>query len=273
MCDLHHHTLAGQTPIGAIPRQIDFAQKEFGQGNDWIKLYNSGNFFDPRSIPVDDYDAIISRLSDYDRVIIENHPRFGARRLEEFRSKLSANLEVAVGLETVQPRWLTRLAKQMTRDDFDCYARQLRKLSIDLRVFVIVGAPGVSVSESLRWAMLSVRHAALQGARHVSLIPARGVTSLLSPSNLMEDQFVRTQGNSEISEKSDAKPGSLLQWGEPLGKLPALQARDFLELQIQAIRWSGGGMVITVDPWDLDSADAAVQVIKDLNLSQSVHQV
>ena len=82
-------------------------------------------------------------------------------------------LEVAVGLETMQPRWLGRMGKRMTRDEFDGYARKLHEHRIDLRVFLIVGVPGSSVAESLRWAELSVRHAAL-AARSISLIPARG---------------------------------------------------------------------------------------------------
>ena len=82
-------------------------------------------------------------------------------------------MEVAVGLETVQPRWLQRLGKRMSRDNFDAYARWLRAIDVDLRVFLIVGVPGISIGESIRWARLSVRHASKMGARHVSLIPAR----------------------------------------------------------------------------------------------------
>ena len=269
MCDLHHHTFDSATPAGAIPRQIDLATKT-STSSDWIKLYNSGNFFDPRSIPVVDYEAITTRLSGYQRVIIENHPRFGSRRLEEFQSRLSARLEVAVGLETVQPRWLRRLAKQMTRDDFDLYAKHLRRLDVDLRVFLIVGAPGVSVREAIRWAMLSVRHAVLQGARHISLIPARGMASPLSPSNSkflaanMESEkfFTAQDGDRDIADSS--------QWGMNLGKIQNPRPQEMFELHNQAIQWAAGRAVITVDPWDLDDENLSVKAIKELNLSQSI---
>ncbi|WP_147869049.1 hypothetical protein [Stieleria maiorica] len=172
MCDLHRNTLPGPSQPGAIPDQIRHAQTRLKSSN-WIKLYNSGNFFDPSSIPPRDYAEIGQICAGYDRVIIENHPRFGARRHEAFRDLISGTLEVAVGLETVQPRILNRLGKQMSRDDFDRYASFLRWRQIDLRVFLIVGAPQLSVKESLRWARLSVRHAIHSGARHISLIPAR----------------------------------------------------------------------------------------------------
>ncbi|MEO1527722.1 MAG: hypothetical protein AAFX06_20010 [Planctomycetota bacterium] len=172
MCDLHLNTLSHPTPPGHLERQIRGALERLPPA-DWIKLYNSGNFFDPKSIPPDEYDAIAECCEGFERIIIENHPRFGRSRHESFRDLLPGRLEIAVGLETVQPRWLARLQKQMTRDDFDRYAKCLKSWDIDLRVFLIVGVPESTTAEAVRWARLSVRHAAYMGARHISLIPAR----------------------------------------------------------------------------------------------------
>ena len=172
MCDLHKNTLDHATPQGAIERQIRRALNELPHA-DWVKLYNSGNFFDTQSIPPGDYEGIACCCRPFERVIVENHPRFGISRHEAFRDRIEGRLEIAVGLETVQPRWLSRMQKQMTRDDFDRYAKRLREFGIDLRVFLIVGVPGVTPAEAIRWARLSVRHAAAAGARHISLIPAR----------------------------------------------------------------------------------------------------
>ena len=253
MCDLHQNTLSTATPRGAIPDQIDYAIQLY-PGTDWIKLYNSGNFFDPRSIPPDDYKAILERLSPYQRVVVENHPKFGDRRLAEFRSRLGTQLEVAVGLETVQPRWLGRMGKRMTRDEFDGYARKLHQHRIDLRVFLIVGVPGSSVAESLRWAELSVRHAALQGARSISLIPARG------------------NGTSEAvsRQKFSGEPFRQSTWGTTFGPIPTMRPTDLLTLQRKCIRWASGEVIITVDPWDLNADDPEVGRIQKLNLGQVV---
>ena len=45
MCDLWRNTLTETVPIGAIPRQIDYALAQLPSARQ-IKLYNSGSFFD-----------------------------------------------------------------------------------------------------------------------------------------------------------------------------------------------------------------------------------
>ncbi len=172
MCDLWQNTLEHPTPRGAIPRQIDHAQAS-GPRTEWIKLYNSGNFFDRNSIPTSDYRAIAELCQPFDRVIVENHPKIGASLVTQFRNLIDGKLEIAVGLETVHPHWFRRMNKRMTRDDFDRFAIQLADQQVDLRVFLILGFPGGSVDEAIHWTRLSARHAAWAGARHVSLIPAR----------------------------------------------------------------------------------------------------
>jgi radical SAM enzyme (TIGR01210 family) len=172
MCDLWQNTLAEPTPPGAIPHQIEQALADRPRSG-WIKLYNSGSFFDPQSIPPSDYAAIAALCDGFERVIVENHPRFGRTRIEPFARQLSGQLEIAVGLESVQPGLLRRLNKRMTRSDFDRFARQLAAAEIDLRVFLMLRPPWSEEVEAMRWTLLSVKHAVAYGARHVSLIPAR----------------------------------------------------------------------------------------------------
>lgn len=239
MCDLWQNTLAGPTPPGAIPRQIDAAITELPDPSPrlrWIKLYNSGNFFDPNSIPESDYGQIAARCSGRARVIVENHPRFGRGRLRRFRDLVDGQLEVAVGLETVQPRWLQRLGKQMSRDDFDAYAKWLAEQQVDLRVFLIVGVPGISVAESIRWAQLSARHACNIGARHISLIPAR-------------------HGHG---------------WNGQAKLLPDLTAEHLYDLQQLLLADVNGRAVVTVDTWDLPQDQPVVSNIQHNNLSQTI---
>jgi hypothetical protein len=45
---------------------------------------------------------------------------------------------------------------------------------MDLRVFVLLGAPHVPATESVEWAVRTVEHAAQRGASIVSIIPVRG---------------------------------------------------------------------------------------------------
>ena len=54
MCDLWKNTTDEPVPAGAIPAQIDHALARLPPAQH-IKLYNSGNFFDPLAIPPGDH--------------------------------------------------------------------------------------------------------------------------------------------------------------------------------------------------------------------------
>jgi radical SAM enzyme (TIGR01210 family) len=117
VCDLWQNTLTETVPVGAIPKQIDYALARLPASR-VIKLYNSGSFFDPHAIPVADYSAIARRLDQFERVIVESHPALIGENCFRFRDLISGQLEVAMGLETVHPEVLARLNKGMTLKQF-----------------------------------------------------------------------------------------------------------------------------------------------------------
>ncbi len=182
MCDLWRHTLDGPTPPGGIPAQLREGlaapgrlglESRAGPQPRWIKLYNGSNFFDPRSVPAEDLPAIARGLDGWDRVIVENHPRLSGAAVPRFRDAIAGRLEVAMGLETVHPRILPWLGKQMTAADFAAACDRLRGWDIDVRGFVLLGLPGLAEEESIHWCLETVAFAARAGVRHVSIIPAR----------------------------------------------------------------------------------------------------
>jgi len=173
MCDLWRNTLTESAPIGAIPQQIDFALKRLAPARS-VKLYNSGSFFDPRAIPLEDYEAIAARVLDFDRVIVECHPAFVGSRCVTLRNLLRGRLEVALGLETVHPEVLAKLNKRMTLDEFAAAAGFLRSHEIDARVFVLVEPPFMKAEEALYWTQQSLDFAFDCGAIAATLIPTRG---------------------------------------------------------------------------------------------------
>jgi archaeosine synthase beta-subunit len=172
MCDLWRNTLIESVPIGAIPEQIDFALRQLPQAR-VIKLYNSGSFFDPRAIPVDDYAAIADRLQHFERIIVECHPAFINQRCIDFRNFLNGRLEIAMGLETVHPAVLEKLNKRMTLDQFAAAADFLHRNAIDLRAFILVQPPFIQPEEGLYWAQGSLDFAFDCGATATTLIPTR----------------------------------------------------------------------------------------------------
>jgi uncharacterized Fe-S cluster-containing MiaB family protein len=199
-CDLWKNTTDEIVPVGAIPRQIDHALARLPPARH-VKLYNSGNFFDRRAIPPEDYEAIAERVALFRTVIVENHPKLCGEACVEFRDLLRSaakrqaaagrvaqaagddeggidapdapQLEVAIGLETVHPDVLPRLNKQMTLDDFRRASEFLRGHDIALRAFILLKPPFMDEGCCVDWALRSIEFAFDCGARVCSVIPTR----------------------------------------------------------------------------------------------------
>jgi radical SAM enzyme (TIGR01210 family) len=176
-CDLWKHTLDGPTPPGALPEQLRQALADprlTAARPTRIKLYNASNFFDARAVPPADWPALAELLRPFPAVTVECHPRLVGPACLEFARLLDGRLEVAMGLESASPRVLGQLNKQMSLDEFKGAAAFLRKEGMDVRAFVLLGAPFVPRSAVVADAVRSAVFAAEAGATVVAIIPARG---------------------------------------------------------------------------------------------------
>jgi radical SAM enzyme (TIGR01210 family) len=178
MCDLWKNTLDEPTPPGAIPRQIEHALARLPPARQ-IKLYNSGNFFDPLAIPPGDYADIARLVAPFENVIVENHPRLCVDDCLRFQGLLETRLEVALGLETVDPGTLRALNKRMTVADFDHAAEFLARAGIAVRAFILLKPPGLGEHAGIESAIASVVHAFDRGATCCSIIPTRGGNGIM----------------------------------------------------------------------------------------------
>ena len=180
MCDLWKNTLETSVSPGMIPRQIAYAFQQMevprlkeARSAMLVKLYNSGSFFDPRAIPAADYGKIAQLLARFRRVIVECHPLLLGDSCLRFRDLLAAELEVAMGLETVHPAALKQLNKGFGIEDFLRKCLWLRKNGIGIRVFLLVNVPFVPAAEQAEWVEKSIQLAADAGAEVICLIPTR----------------------------------------------------------------------------------------------------
>ncbi len=178
MCDLWQYTSTENTPVGAIPFQLKHAissnpSLETTNQRRWLKLYNASNFFDTRSVPREDLGAIAKLCTPFERVIVENHPRFCDDRMEWFAKAIGGQLEVAMGLETIQPEAMAAMNKGMTLNDFETAVENCHRLGIDVRVFVLHHPPGLPAEDSSDWTLKTVAFALERKVRHVSIIPVR----------------------------------------------------------------------------------------------------
>lgn len=192
-CDLWKNTTEHSVPIGAIPKQISLALADLPASRH-IKLYNAGNFFDRQAIPPEDYGAIAELCAPFETVIVENHPRLtgpatvafrdlywrarekylNSRQSEIIGTNQRGEFEIAMGLETVHPKILPRLNKQMDLDDFRKACEYLLSHGIHVRAFILLQPPYMPKSEAVEWAVRSVEFARECGVRVMAVIPTRG---------------------------------------------------------------------------------------------------
>ena len=173
MCDLWRNTLDEPTPRGAIPNQIRSAISFLGSPVQVIKLYNAGNFFDTKAIPPADWPEIAELVENFERVIVESHPKLIGPPALTFRDMLQDRLEVAIGLETAHEGVLERLNKQMTLADFEQSVRWLRDREIDVRAFILLRPPFMSETEGVKWAQRSMDFAFSVGVQCCAVVPTR----------------------------------------------------------------------------------------------------
>ncbi|MBS0263074.1 MAG: radical SAM protein [Planctomycetes bacterium] len=258
-CDLWKNTTDQTVPVGAIPRQIDFALAHLPPARH-IKLYNSGNFFDRLAIPPADYHDIARRVCGFETVIVENHPRLCDSECRRFHDLLAAaaaerdgsqtgstqgpELEIALGLETVHPAVLPRLNKQMTTDDFQRACEFLQGQGIALRAFILLKPPYLGDDDCVEWALKSVEFAYACGVRVCAVIPTRAGNELL----------LAQQARGEFS----------------IPRLSALEA-----VAEQGIRLARGRLF--VDVWDVERlfecplcGPARAERLRQMNLSQQI---
>jgi archaeosine synthase beta-subunit len=172
MCDLWKNTTDVSVPAGAIPEQIEWALKQMPEAS-ILKLYNSGSFFDERAIPEEDYKSIASLVENFETVIVESHPRLINERCLIFRDMLKPDLQIALGLETVNTGVLRKLNKQMTLEDFRNSVGFLTRHGILSRAFILLRPPFLSESEGIFWAERSIDFAFSAGVECCTVIPVR----------------------------------------------------------------------------------------------------
>lgn len=178
MCDLWKNTTERSVDEGDIPTQIRWALDQLPKA-DHIKLYNSGNFFDLKAIPKNDYPEIAQLLSRYKSITIECHPKLINNQCLDLDNILDPQLEVAIGLETVHPEILPLLNKQMVLDDFKGSVEFLNENGVKSRAFILLKTPYMTEEEGVEWAKRSLDFAFECGVDCCAVIPTRSGNGVL----------------------------------------------------------------------------------------------
>ena len=119
-CDLWRWTIDGPTPPGALTRQLENALKPFDDPvPDRLKLYNASNFFDERAVPSEDLPGIAALAAPFAALTVESHANTIGPRTLAFARQIPGSLEVAVGLETINPVAAAHINKRLDLARFD----------------------------------------------------------------------------------------------------------------------------------------------------------
>jgi uncharacterized Fe-S cluster-containing MiaB family protein len=192
-CDLWKNTTPYRVSSGAVARQVEEALRQLPFAAN-VKLYNSGNFFDEQAISPADRARIARVVADRRTVIVECHPRLVDGRCFEFAGALAPELEVAMGLETVDLTVLPRLNKGMTLDDFAKATTSLLDHGIAVRAFILMPAPYQTLAQGIEWATRSIEYAFAIGVDCCSIVPLR--TDSGPSATLAALEAVQEQGSS-----------------------------------------------------------------------------
>ena len=174
MCDLWKNTLDTRVAKGKITQQVFDALNQLPKAKH-LKLYNAGSFFDRQSIPKQDTFDIADGLhaQEYETLIVEAHPKLIGTPCFEFAEYLQMQLDVAMGLETVDPNVLPKLNKNMTLDDFERATTKMLNHGIYVRAFILLRTPWQTVEEGIYWAKESIDFAQRIGVECCTVIPLR----------------------------------------------------------------------------------------------------
>jgi radical SAM enzyme (TIGR01210 family) len=186
-CDLWQNTLPDRIAEGLVAAQVEWALANLSD-TAHVKLYNAGSFFDPEAIPSGDLPRIAELLRGRRSVTVECHPGFLDDRCVSFADAIApARLEVAIGLETVDPEVLPRIKPSMSLADFERAARFLTENGIGLRAFILLGPPGHVGRQRTEWARRSIDFAFSVGVECCVVIPVRsgnGIVDALAEQGL-----------------------------------------------------------------------------------------
>jgi hypothetical protein len=143
---------------------------------DYLKIFNSGSFFDIRELERETYAEIFSEINKkpgIKQVQVEARPEYlDSLSLLEVVEALNPILEVGIGLESARDYVRENcINKGFTLEDFKKVTRACREVGIEVKAYLLVKPPFITEKEAIEDAVRSAFLALRYGASRVSLNP------------------------------------------------------------------------------------------------------
>jgi radical SAM enzyme (TIGR01210 family) len=193
-----------------LVQQWTDAMKVYG-GQPVVKVYNSGNFFDPNEVPPRVRRMILEDLGQRcEKVVVENLPQLVRKPLLEEAVGYCKRFEVAIGLETANDYVRDNcISKDFHFDRYVKAARVARECGVSVKTYLLLKPPFLSERAAMADTLVSAR--AVDGLTD---------TISINPTNVQKDTLVDW-----LYRRGEYRPPWLWSLVEVLKGLRGLKAR------------------------------------------------
>jgi radical SAM enzyme (TIGR01210 family) len=176
-----------------------------------VKVYNSGNFFDPNEVPPKVRNRIFEDLGERcEKLVVENLPQLVRKPLLEEALKHCRRFEVAIGLETASDYVRDHcVSKDFHFERYVEAVKVARECSVSVKTYLLLKPPFLSETASMMDTIASAR--AIDGLSD---------TISINPTNVQRDTLV-----DKLYRKGEYRPPWLWSLVEVLKALRDLKAR------------------------------------------------
>jgi len=159
MCGYNNDCLDSVTASDLAAQFGKAMEKHAGQN--YIKIYTSGSFLDPREVEPEARDRILEMAGAGGRkVLVESRPEFVSRGNIGTAQGLVGKLEIAIGLETADDALRARsVNKGFTFADFERACGVARDAGADIRTYLLLKPPFISEGRAIADIVESARRA------------------------------------------------------------------------------------------------------------------
>jgi radical SAM enzyme (TIGR01210 family) len=159
MCGYGGDAHGAEVPEDALLGQFEKAMEKF-DGHRIVKIFNSGSFLDDLEVPPAVRTKILRALADKDvRIVIESRAEFVTQEALDEVKKSSADIEIALGLETVSE--LVNKLCVNKGSGLNDYLRAVELISgngLRVRTYLLLKPPLLSENDALKDVWQSMEH-------------------------------------------------------------------------------------------------------------------
>jgi len=161
--------------VAQFGKALEGLLKKGGKRIEYLKVFNSGSFFDASEIPEGALVEIIKLINGVGvrRLQVESRPEFvEGESIEKISKVLEPELEVGIGLETANDRVREEcINKGFTLADFEDAVRVLHRLDVHVKAYLLIKPPFLGEREAIEDAVRSGREVAKMGVSRISYNP------------------------------------------------------------------------------------------------------